>query len=242
MTLKFYRITGIALLYASGVLAQLDTNRSIAVYSIKGIDIPDNLAASLQEHLESKLINCNTYQVISRSDMDKIMAENAFQSTGTCLDQSCLLRAGHILGVREIITGTISKVGQTYNIVLKLINVESGAIKSSVNQQQYAGTVDSLLHTAEKALGRLLDVKANVPMVKVDTLVRIDTMRTIAVVHSTDTVWRVKEIPIRQMPSEESDRTDVKRIDNPALARKMGIGAGLIFAGLALVILINTNL
>jgi TolB-like protein len=216
---------------------------SISIYGIRGIDISENLAASLQEHLESNLCKYGNYEVVSRNDLDKVMRENTFQNTGACFDQNCLVRAGHILGVREIITGTVSKVGQTYNIVLKLITVETGTIRSSVNQQ-YAGTVDSLLFTAESALVRLL-LEPGREAAKVDTVIIVDTVHTVNTVVRTDTVWTVPKIPSLRKEVEprhvQENPLIVNRTADPRLAKRIAIGAGLIFASIALVILINSN-
>lgn len=127
----------------------------ISVYGLKSIGISQSLAASLQEHLESNLIKYEQYDVMSRNNIDLILKESKFQQTGVCSEEECLIKAGHILGVEKIITGTISIVGSTYNVVLKMIDVETAKLESSVSRK-HTGSIDTLLDIIEASLKRLV--------------------------------------------------------------------------------------
>ncbi len=128
---------------------------TISVYGLKSIDISQNLAESLQEHLESNLLNYQQYNVLSRNDIELILKESRFQQTGICQEEDCLVEAGNLLGVEKIITGTISLVGTTYNVVLKLIDVATAKLESSVNKK-HSGSIDTLLDVIEVSLRTLL--------------------------------------------------------------------------------------
>lgn len=128
---------------------------TISVYGLKSIGVPQSLAASLQEHLESNLLQYGQYDVMSRNNIDLILKENKFQQTGACSEEECLIEAGHILGVKKIITGTVSMVGSTYNVVLKMIDVETAKLESSVSRK-HSGNIDTLLDVAEVSLKTLI--------------------------------------------------------------------------------------
>lgn len=136
--------------------AEVRSKTAISVYGLKSIGIPQSLAESLQEHLESNLLKFEQYNVLSRNDIDIILKESRFQQTGICSDENCLAEAGHILGIEKIITGTISMVGSTYNIVLKMIDVKTAKLESSVNQK-HSGNIDTLLDVIEVSLHILLE-------------------------------------------------------------------------------------
>ncbi len=135
--------------------AQENSKTTISVYGLKSIGISQDLAESLQEHLESNLLKFDHYEILSRNDIDLILKENRFQQTGICTEEECLIEAGHILGVEKIITGTISMVGTTYNVVLKLIDVNTAKLESSVNHK-HSGSIDTLLDVIEISLYTLL--------------------------------------------------------------------------------------
>ena len=128
---------------------------TISVYGLKSIGISQSLASSLQEHLESNLLKYEQYDVMSRNNIDVILKESRFQQTGMCSEEECLVEAGNILGVEKIITGTISMVGSTYNVVLKMIDVGTAKLESSVNQK-HSGNIDTLLDVIEISLHTLL--------------------------------------------------------------------------------------
>lgn len=128
---------------------------TISVYGLKSIGIPQSLASSLQEHLESNLLGYEQYDVMSRNNIDVILKESRFQQTGMCSEEECLVEAGNILGVEKIITGTVSMVGSTYNVVLKMIDVGTAKLESSVNQK-HSGNMDTLLDVIEISLHTLL--------------------------------------------------------------------------------------
>jgi hypothetical protein len=140
--------------YTSGYTG-IKEKPTISVYGLKSIGISQSLAASLQEHLESNLLEYEQYDVMSRNNIDLILKENRFQQTGICPEEECLIEAGHILGVEKIITGTISMVGSTYNVVLKMIDVETAKLESSVSKK-HAGSVDTLLDVIEVTLKTLI--------------------------------------------------------------------------------------
>ena len=146
-------------LYMTAVYGNLyaeELNKTtISVYGLKSIGIPQSLASSLQEHLESNLLRYERFDVMSRNNIDVILKESRFQQTGMCSEEECLVEAGNILGVEKIITGTISMVGATYNVVLKMIDVGTAKLESSVSKK-HTGSIDTLLDIIEVSLKTLI--------------------------------------------------------------------------------------
>lgn len=146
------------LLLAAICAIATDTTASkttISVFGLKAIGAPQELAVSLQENVESNLIKYGRFDVMSRNDMDMILRENRFQQSGACIDEECVLQAGHILGVQKMVTGTVSRLGQTYNVVLKMIDVSSARLVSAVSRK-HSGTVDNLLAITDEMVLELL--------------------------------------------------------------------------------------
>ena len=213
---------------------------TVSVYGIEGIGINRDLALSLQEQLESNLTRYNRFRVVSRNDMDKVLAENRIQQSGICLDEECLAKAGSVLGVDEIITGTISRIGHTYNIVLKQISVENGTIRSSVNKQ-FTGTVDSLLNVASLALFELIspapEVVRPAPQIFRDTVYSTDTV----VVTIESNLENLKEsIEGKEVSSVENTASDSNVVADKSFARKIGAGALVVFGSLGLIFIFSS--
>ncbi|MBD3392543.1 MAG: hypothetical protein GF418_10700 [Chitinivibrionales bacterium] len=228
---------------------QQSSRRYVSVYGLKAIGISQELAESLQEHLESNLLRYDRFAVLSRSDVDLILEEARFQQAGGCANQDCLLEAGSLLGLHTIVTGTISRLGQTYNVVLKLIDVESGELTSSANGR-HTGSVDELLDVTERLLGELLEgggISLVDTVVVVDTFTTIDTVRTVDTVVAVVTKTREPEYSPSFYYRKEEASPAVGAPDQPAVqgtmpsvkARAIGLGAAGIFGAIAVTLLVH---
>jgi hypothetical protein len=56
---------------------------------------------------------------------------------------------GQLIGVEKIISGSLGKVGKTYTVNLRMIDVRTGRIERSVTED-YTGEIDRLLTTVMK--------------------------------------------------------------------------------------------
>jgi hypothetical protein len=229
----------VAVLSSTLRAATVDTATTISFYGLKPIGLPATLAQSLQEHLESTLLLYGRYDVLSRNDMDKILAEHRFQQAGVCSERECLVEAGAILGVDKIVTGTLSRVGSMYNVVLKLIDVGSGRLEYSVNEQ-YRGPVDSLLAVAEGAMQRLLvgptppREHAAAEQEPTDTSVT----DSISVPHTREGEHEIATMI--DSTSEERAAVPAPEEREPSTAaRKLGYGAVAVLVGVAALVTVN---
>jgi len=81
---------------------------------------------------------------MERSQMDKVLKEQNFQSSGICDTSECAIEVGKLLGVQNIIVGTLSKVGETYTVSTRLINVQTGEVLKSTTHNT-STKVDAIL-------------------------------------------------------------------------------------------------
>ena len=79
--------------------------------------------------------------------MESILQEQDFQISG-CASDECAVEIGQLFGVSIMMAGSIGKVGSTYSIVLRTINVETGQVASSLTSR-YRGEIDGLLDRME---------------------------------------------------------------------------------------------
>ena len=66
-----------------------------------------------------------------------------FQQTG-CTTNECIVEVGRLIGVEQIVGGSISKVGSTYSISARIVSVETGKILKTATRD-YRGEIDDLL-------------------------------------------------------------------------------------------------
>ncbi len=127
----------------------------IAVLTLEGKGITQQEAEILTERLRSALVQDGRYQVVERTQMETILAEQGFQQSG-CMSNECLIQAGLILGVQQMVGGTVGKIGYSYAVDLRLFDVETSEIIKAVTRN-YQGAVDGLLAIMSEIAVELAD-------------------------------------------------------------------------------------
>jgi hypothetical protein len=83
---RHLRATSVLFLVAlsATALAMDEARPGITVFGLKAIGASQELASSLQEHLESRLLAYGAFDVLSRSDIDLILSETVWWRPGIC--------------------------------------------------------------------------------------------------------------------------------------------------------------
>ncbi len=130
----------------SSVLAQpylIAQQATLAVINLEGIGVSENDAKALSERLRNELFRLGKFKVIERGLMENILSEQDFQQTG-CTSNECLVEIGEILGVEQMIGGTISRVGKLFSVSARLLDVETGELLS-VSDYDLRGGIEEIL-------------------------------------------------------------------------------------------------
>lgn len=112
---------------------RIDGIINVAVADFAGKNVSAADASIVADFLRTDLVSIGAYKVIDKNNMDKILAEAAFQQTG-CIAAECAVQLGKILNVRQMIVGSLSKLIDTYYITVSLVDVETGEIKASFKE------------------------------------------------------------------------------------------------------------
>jgi hypothetical protein len=108
------------------------TKIPLAVNDLSGEGIEASEARIISDRLRAELINSEMFRVMERGEMEAILKEQGFQQSGMCNDKSCMVEMGQILGVQQIIAGTVGKIGGMYTLSTRMINVSTGEVQFSV--------------------------------------------------------------------------------------------------------------
>lgn len=136
----------ILLLAPAGPL-QAQVKESVAVMDMEGRGISTIEAATLTDRMRSELVATGVVNVVERGAMQAILAEQDFQMSG-CTSDECAVEVGQLLGVTLMIAGTVGKIGSTYTLDLRTIDIETGAIASTMTRD-YRGEIDGLITEIE---------------------------------------------------------------------------------------------
>jgi len=103
----------------------LNAQTNIAVMDFEGKNVSKADASALTDRLRAELFLTGKFVVLEREKMEAILKEQAFQLSG-CTSDVCIVEAGQLLAVEQMVVGSISKVGQTYSVTARLVGVEKG--------------------------------------------------------------------------------------------------------------------
>jgi TolB-like protein len=132
-----------------------DKKEPIAVMDLKAEGVSQSTANVLSNKLRTELFNSGKYNVLNREDMKAILGEQEFQQSGMCDDMKCMAKIGGALGVIYMVTGSIGKLGETYNITLKMIDIEK-IVNVNIIDEPYSGADDGLFIAIQNAGRKLM--------------------------------------------------------------------------------------
>lgn len=129
-----------------------DTYLAIMPLTSSGVSMQE--AYILTERLRVELFNIGKYTIVEREMIEEILKEQNFQLSG-CTSNECLVEVGQLLGVQQILGGSVGKIGQTFTVNVRLIDVETGQILEA-KSYDYQGEIDGLLSTGIPNVARQL--------------------------------------------------------------------------------------
>jgi|GEM_PF-5357333 len=99
----------------------------IAISNLAPQGVEASQASAFTDRLGTELFKTRSFKVIERSQIAKILEEQEFQQAD-CVSDKCMIQVGQLLGVSYVLTGGISKIGETYSINIRVIDVKSGEV------------------------------------------------------------------------------------------------------------------
>jgi len=144
---RLYRVSPFSVLAALWILIPMSIlaqqAQSLALLDLEGRGVSQVEAASLTDRLRTALVRAGGVAVVERGQMESVLSEQDFQLTG-CTSDECAVEVGQLLGVTTMVAGSIGRVGSTYSIDIRTIEVRSGQITHSL-WGDYRGEIDGLL-------------------------------------------------------------------------------------------------
>lgn len=102
-------------------------NFPIAVNDLDAAGLDKSTVSIISDRLRTELFNTGKFTVIERNQMEEILKEQGFQQSG-CTNNDCAVEIGQLLGVKYMFAGKIGKVGKTFTLSIRMIDVQTGKI------------------------------------------------------------------------------------------------------------------
>jgi len=125
---------------------------TIAVLNFTGKGVSQSEASTLTDRFRDELFKIGNYSLIERELMENILKEQNFQLSG-CASDECVIEVGNILGVKQIVGGSIGKVGDVFSVSVRIIDVESGQILNIANYD-HVGKLGYLITSGMKSVAK----------------------------------------------------------------------------------------
>jgi TolB-like protein len=154
----------IILLIPAVLLCQQNNSNSkitLAVLDFKAVNgIDQSEAILLTNKFRSDLLNYSNYIILAREEMEAVLKEQGFSISGLCSSEECAVEIGQILAASKIVVGEIGKIGATFTITVKLINVSTSEIERMI-VKKYVGRRDDLLNVFDEIARELAGKKSS---------------------------------------------------------------------------------
>ncbi len=127
-----------------------------AVFSLPHIAVLDTIlapgmdptvAVPVTDKIIEELVNSGKFTVIDRANVEQILQEKEFQLSSGIVRNEEVRQAGEYLGADFVIMANASRVGSTYVISAKMIDVVTGEIAAQASTEKQ-GKIDVLLEIA----------------------------------------------------------------------------------------------
>jgi TolB-like protein len=147
MKLSIHSFISIVILLPLSLIAYTPDSLNVAVNDLNGKGLDQSAASIISDRLRSELIATGVFRVMERNEMASILKEQGFQQTGACEEASCIVQVGQLLGVDRMVAGSIGKIDSLFTISVRMINVGTGQIMFSVDED-FQGDIFGVLSVA----------------------------------------------------------------------------------------------
>jgi hypothetical protein len=131
------------LLFCPWATIHTQEREGLAIIDFDGFGISTQEASVLTNRLSTYLVQAGVYRIIERGQMKQILEEQDFQMTG-CTSDECAVEIGQLLGAQLILAGSFGKIGSTYTIDMRIIDVTTGGIIQTASHDT-RGEIDDVL-------------------------------------------------------------------------------------------------
>jgi len=106
--------------------ARITAKSRVALINFNAPSVP--FSDYVLDELTANLVNSGHLIVIDRKEIDLIRGELNFQYSGD-VDDNSMQELGRMLGAQSIVSGSLTDIGGTYRIVIRVLNVQTAAVE-----------------------------------------------------------------------------------------------------------------
>ncbi len=108
-------------------LIAADRKIAVAVVDLQPLQVTPDLASAVTEMLRTGISEAGNLTIVDRQKTQDLMREQGFQYSDLA-DPATAVKLGKMLGVSNMLYGSLSKVGSKFTITVHMTDVQTGAI------------------------------------------------------------------------------------------------------------------
>lgn len=133
-------------------------NIRLAVLEFEPKNVTPETAETVTELIRTSLFNTGRFTVVEREQVQQILQEQQFQSTGLT-DMKEAVEIGRLLNVQKLLLGSVNRLGNTHILNARMVDIQSGAVDLAVNKSSKGGeenipkAIEDMTHAIIDKLG-----------------------------------------------------------------------------------------
>lgn len=152
--MKISFLPAVVLLFLLSTAFAQNSRILLAVSDLDAQGVKKSEASVISEQLRVELSKSNRIRLIERSRMKEILKEQGFQQSG-CTNDACAVEVGQLLGVKNIVIGSIGMAGSYTLLSVRIIDVATGEIVINESVRTRGGIDKMLENGVQQASSRL---------------------------------------------------------------------------------------
>ncbi len=113
--------------------------------------------SALTNKFRSSLAQTKKFTLLERSEMETILKEQDFSMSDLCNTEDCAVQVGQLLAAEKMITGDLGKVGETYTVTVRILDVSTGKVEGTASEE-YSGATEGLIKTFDLLAQKLTGI------------------------------------------------------------------------------------
>lgn len=132
----------------------------IAFFQLEAQGVEQKVSTFVSDSILIEMTKLPDTTVIGSKEIDAMLGfEQKKQMTG-CIDTSCIVAIGGALGVDKILMGNVGKLGASYMLNIKLLDIKKGTIEAMYNKRLKGGSEEDFLDLVPEALAAIFPASA----------------------------------------------------------------------------------
>ncbi|MBI5525755.1 MAG: hypothetical protein HY897_05430 [Deltaproteobacteria bacterium] len=134
----------------------------VAFFQLDAQGVEAKVSSIVTDMLLLEMSKMKDARVIGSKEVDAMLGYEQKKQMAGCTDTSCMVAIGGALGVDKILMGSVGKLGSSYTVNLKLINIREGNIEQMYGKRLKGGNEEEFLDIIPEALAFIFPSSAYV--------------------------------------------------------------------------------